>query len=651
MKDDGVDTAYHLVAWVSPVPTNPIVEFEIQQGNILTSLGAATRVAGTNTWELKWSNPPADGAYTLNAILYDGQTVKGRDEIAITVNNEGGARDLPTQGEPQGETVELIYPSNGGQLGFYTSGSGTAATTNAVIRVTVSQGTESVSLYYTTSPSGTEPEWLTCGSNVTPPAGSDPARPKEFTARCRLAADVPATAVTGIAAVANENDLGDPTGEVDDGIDAGDAHTVTAYVQKPTSVLVTPSTQRQEVNASGGYPCSQVITAQVLDQNAQPVYGVNVDVHGQGPTDNLRFDDSDSSGDNTSRTQPPDGNAHRLEAGSNCEADPPVPTSTNQQGSHDLPPGTADIKHTESIPSTAAAPAGTNQNGEFTFQLHSLDAGVTQFTVWADTQDDDRFCSSEANGSGSIGWGADPGIPTGVAADTSDCPEPSPTPTPTQSASPDPSPSDPSPTPTDEPGEECPDYEGDSRNQVVGTPDDDQLEGTEGDDIICGLGGNDTISGLGGNDVIIGGDGNDLMRGDEGNDELDGGNGKDDARGNAGNDTVKGGDQNDVLLGNSGDDTLVGNGGFDILRGGDGDDFAAGGGGRDTLQGGRGEDELRGGAGKDTIKGGAENDEIRGGKGDDFLKGGGGADLIIGGGGTDTCSGGRGKDRVRGCEK
>jgi protocatechuate 3,4-dioxygenase beta subunit len=157
----------------------------------------------------------------------------------------------------------------------------------------------------------------------------------------------------------------------------------------------------------------------------------------------------------------------------------------------------------------------------------------------------------------------------------------------------------------------CPGFEGDPRNQVVGTSGDDVLTGTAGPDIICGLGGDDTMSGLGGGDLILGGPGNDIAIGGDGNDVL---------RGHAGN---------DVLRGGRGADRLNGGGGRNILRGGPGNDRLVGGDGNDLLVGGAGKDRLRGGPGRDTLRGGRGNDRLNGGPGVDRCRGGPGNDVVV----------------------
>ncbi len=169
---------------------------------------------------------------------------------------------------------------------------------------------------------------------------------------------------------------------------------------------------------------------------------------------------------------------------------------------------------------------------------------------------------------------------------------------------------------------ECPGFEGDSRNDVIGTSGPDDLSGTSGPDIICGLEGNDVLRGMGGNDVLLGG---------PGADEAIGGGGADTARGASGADELNGGD---------GNDDLFGEGDKDVLLGGAGADEAQGGASADTARGGKGNDELRGGDG---------GDDLFGEKGSDALFGQAGNDLLNGGPSNDSCQGGPGSDTLRSC--
>jgi hypothetical protein len=103
----------------------------------------------------------------------------------------------------------------------------------------------------------------------------------------------------------------------------------------------------------------------------------------------------------------------------------------------------------------------------------------------------------------------------------------------TSVASPPPPP--PSPPPGSEPvlpgsGADCPGFEGDIRNQIVGTPGGETLVGSAGPDVICGLGGADVLRGRRGGDVLLAGRGSDQLRGGPGGDQCRGGPGRDEER-------------------------------------------------------------------------------------------------------------------------
>jgi hypothetical protein len=167
--------------------------------------------------------------------------------------------------------------------------------------------------------------------------------------------------------------------------------------------------------------------------------------------------------------------------------------------------------------------------------------------------------------------------------------------------------------------QDCPGFEADPRNQVVGTDGADDLSGTSGADIICGLDGNDILRGMGGNDLLLGG---------AGADEAIGGGGADEARGAGGADELNGGDGGDLLLGQGGNDVHLGGAGADRARGGAGADTARGGIGNDDLRGGDGGDDLFGQKGRDSLFGQAGNDLLNGGPGNDSCNGGGGNNTL-----------------------
>ncbi|MDQ4065368.1 MAG: hypothetical protein M3161_04915 [Actinomycetota bacterium] len=408
-KSDGSDTTYHLVAVAREVPSNPLVEFKYQVGTANEiSIGIATRVGETDAFELNWSVPTSlDGSITLKAILYNGAIEVGRDQQTATVNNS----DSPES--PQAETVEITYPRNGSNAGFWTPATGQAFTvvnttsSVALAPPSTSRGTLSVTVRYTKTPPGQEPAWISCGTATPSSAGT-------ASTRCTLASgDTPAQ-VTGIAAQASQQLSQLATG-------SGDAHRVFPYNQVPTRVTLNPESQSGKPAGA----CADIITATLLDQNDQPIAGANVDVHAKGPTDNLRFDDSAG---NSSAHQTPD-KAHTPTAGEqawDCEGS----GGSGAQGDHELSPGNPDIKHIES------AAAGSGNDGTFKFQLYSPDGpGTTEIGVWADTDDDDQWCVEETSGRGSIGW-------TAPAATAS--------PSPTQTASPSPTAS-PTRSPTSSP--------------------------------------------------------------------------------------------------------------------------------------------------------------------------------------------------------
>jgi Ca2+-binding RTX toxin-like protein len=119
---------------------------------------------------------------------------------------------------------------------------------------------------------------------------------------------------------------------------------------------------------------------------------------------------------------------------------------------------------------------------------------------------------------------------------------------------------------------ECPGYEGQAGNHIVGTDQSETLKGTVGADIICGLGGNDKLFGLPGDDIVDGGKGNDTLRGGHGNDRLIALDGNDKLFGQPGNDKLNGGSGNDDLFGGRGNDDNNGGSGSDGCKGGQGQD-------------------------------------------------------------------------------
>ena len=574
------DERYHLVAWVNELPPNASVEFRYRQGTQEVTIATATQVGITDTFEHYWEIPdsiPEEANVRLIAVLFSGGEEKDRDETDASLNRSNPNPNNPAdQTTPAYETVEIDYPINGGAWGLFTPrDKATAGTLN----VTLSADATFVRVVYTVTPHGQEPQWITCGTESSEEATDG--------VRCTLRSQDEGPDVMAVGAVANESTAlpgDDPTYSASSD-ESADAHRVVHYEQKPATLTIEPAA----LNAQQPGRCSDPITATLVDEFGVPLPNANIDVHAQGPNDQLAFE----SGHLAPQS------AHTTEPARNCTANPP--SAAGEQGDHNQPDN--DIKHIES--------AGTDDAGKFTFRLFSTAGGNTQFTVWSDIDDDDRFCSAEKSANGSIGWDQSSGSVTGVPSETTSCPSPSP-------GSPSPGPTTASPSPSDSPS---PDPRGCT---VTGTNGSEELEGTEGNDVICGNGGNDIIKGLGGEDVLYGDAGRDDISGGGGDDAIFGGDDKDTLRGSGGDDDVAGEGHNDVLSGGSGHDDLDGGEGIDTIRGT---------GGSDRMNGGSGEDSLTGGNGPDEVFGGADSDALSGGKG------------------RDRCVGGGGRDTFRSCER
>jgi hypothetical protein len=397
-EDANGDTSYHLVAWAGEVPSNPLVEFEVratppipggEDGPALATV-TATRV-GTDTFEGELSTSTlTDGQYFLTAILYSGflgpgtGTEVARDEEAVTIQSSG-----PTAAN----TVELAYPGNGAPVGFWKT---SAISGVAVVTGFASAGTNQVRALYSTSAPGSEPAWTACGSGSV----SD----RQFRVRCTLAEGANPLSVRAIAAVANRQPP--PTPPQPSGDETGDAHRVVPYLQNPTSITMSPASS--QTNQS---KCT-IITLTAKDQSGVVVAALNVDIHAQGPDDQLRFATDQVNGINThSAFQPPDAAHTANEPVTRCGATDPE----GRQGEHSVPGGD-DVKHIESTPT-----GGTNNLGQFVFILHSATKGGTQISAWGDELDDDNLnASSEASGTAQLGWGeAAPPAATSLSLDPS----------------------------------------------------------------------------------------------------------------------------------------------------------------------------------------------------------------------------------------
>ncbi len=396
-----VDNAYHLNAFVNEVPVNPAVEFEIQNTSStnaeITNIGLADRV-GNDTFELFWQTPLnslEDGEFILRAILFSGGNEVDRDEETVLINRESPASPLDDPEPGPAETVEITSPENGETLGFFTDASGTSRIIIEGVPSVAgstpdpdSPGTNFIRGFYSLTPPGDEPEWTDCGFQRSSSDDDATTTRRETRVRCTLTSGQNPRFITAVALVANDTPptRAGPSASFDD---SGDAHRVFAELQNPTSVLVSnqgsgANPQNTQDVAVGD--CANFV-ADILDQNGAPFAGANVDVHAQGPSDQLRFD---TGSDDSDANQPPD-QGHAQEIAFNCDDD----ETGGLQGERNILGG-SDVKHIETTG------VGSDRNGRFSFGVRSDVRGVTQITAFADENGDDQQCSLEASGNAAV---------------------------------------------------------------------------------------------------------------------------------------------------------------------------------------------------------------------------------------------------------
>lgn len=397
-KEDDDDT-YHLVAWVGNRPSDAIVQFSYQgtQGtpNEVT-ICTATRVATTNdTYECFWDldeTGTQDGTYRLRATLYSSTASPSSPQPSGQTGPRAVDQDEETvEVEREASTLEIEYPVNGGPLGVYDPPGAQRA--GFVMDVETSDDAEEVRAYYSESPPGTEPSWQNCQQTTTVFFSDGTRR-----IGCVLQNnDSAATNITAVAAVP----IREATPDVGPGLnctpnlpfqtvcpgtperaDSGDAHRVFRYEQNPASVEL-PGPSENRPNQQGNFTC-QVLTSTVTDQNGRPIWRVNMDVHAQGPGDEVRF--GTVSG-RTNGFKAPDQGGHQTENTDTC-ANSPGEQASPAQGRHTNVSG-PDPKHIEST-------EGSDTSGRFTFAVRSpAREGTSTVTAWADEDDNDERQAAE----------------------------------------------------------------------------------------------------------------------------------------------------------------------------------------------------------------------------------------------------------------
>jgi len=410
-KYDGQDRTYHVVAVTKQAPDGAVVEAFWTSGTGETSIGRLTRLDTTrDTWELHWDVPETlSGDGTLTVKLFDGSEELAKDSEEAVIDQEE-------------ETVEMVWPSNGGRLGWYKPRAGKW---RAVLEGTASQSAQRIYLMYSVTPIGQKLVYKNCASPTytspaAPPSGQDF---RSWTFTCELGAGDTPSKVTSVAATASETDnplqAGSPgvvTGE------SSDAHRVTNYLQQPEDMSVTltpvaPSSSRPEYPTGdaqeAGNDCLEYDLT-LTDALDRPVQGANVDVHIEGPTDEVGFGDEASSSHGSSGKKAPDLGGHEKEDTWDCDS-PGDRYDGAQYGEHELPTQD-DVKHYETPPSgTGLSGPSAIRPGQWRFHIFSPDPGRTKITAWVDDKnvknetvlraaDNDKLSDGEARATAEAQW-------------------------------------------------------------------------------------------------------------------------------------------------------------------------------------------------------------------------------------------------------
>lgn len=369
-----VDTTYHVVAWTNGAAPDDVVEasivYEGQNEISIGTLDPSPNAAGA--WELAWDVPNdlPKGSATIHVGLFgrtaDGFVEKAHDDVAVDVEQHDPDGSDPTDNEPAAETVELTWPAEGGQLGFYRPRGGSWI---GVVDGTASQSAGRVEVFYSESDPGAKPEFKKCGSAATGSSASFGVRPITFSANCTLGFGVAPTDVTALAAVA---EMGDPSNSTFSQA-AADVHVVHPYMQSPSKMTLSLSSAFVRALA----PQCVVLTATVKDELGRPVQGANVDAHVVGPDDQVAFGTLTASG----HKAPDDRDEHGLESGSNCAG-----SASGQEGIHRRP-AQPDIKHEESTLGTGLSGPMNIGPGQWRFAIYSATPGIGDVTAWVDDEE------------------------------------------------------------------------------------------------------------------------------------------------------------------------------------------------------------------------------------------------------------------------
>ena len=400
--DDSLNASYRLSAWIANAPSGSLVEFELVPGDAFTkpmTIGGGRPVT-SDTFEYQWDiaeGPTGvlEGRHTLRATLYDANSAElAVDSMTVNILHGDTAQ---TAGEA---AVDMTYPFSGGPLGQYTAPDGR---TNSVID-TPRLEPATVEAWFTTAAPGTSPVWRRCNAGESSTQRADGIRctyPGDDPATKEVNEGVDPSKVTAVALLAAGEDGSADVVRVMPYTQELSAMSFGLFGKADGTAAINPDKPGSAVMARNAstetFGCSDWIRLKLTDQVGRKIAGANIDVHAQGPSDQLKFHTSYISALNPPLYQAPNEGHSFPEKGTKCVTHH---DAIAQQGEHAVG-GQPDLKHVES-------PLGTRDDGTFDLALESDQAGTTQVTIWADKKDDDKYCSGEASTSLALGWGGEP---------------------------------------------------------------------------------------------------------------------------------------------------------------------------------------------------------------------------------------------------
>lgn len=425
-KDDGVDTAYHLLASVSGLPTNAIVEAYVAPTTALgvelpeQTIGLMSPLGGDpNTYELYWDVPDSlpEGSAVIRVRLYT-QTAAGIEEIAmdevpVELRHKERVATSAGDAQPAAETVELTWPSQDGQLGFHQPKGGRWRTrVDATTSVVVDEDFAAlfVVFFYTKSAPGTPPEWVRCGSAAGFLGVFFGGR---VSTTCTLAGKDKPSDLTYFSAYVFHEESQTASGSLLYSEESSDTHRVRGYDVNPHDMKIeiipfipnSSSDVKERQRALVGSPTATsnpgrclAFKAIVRDDLDRIVMGANIDWHIQGPNDQVTFGAETRAGALlvteafTSGNQPPDKEHTSKEPAHNCDRleenpgeGPNERPTRGEQGDHNIAGGN-DVKHRESVLGTGLD-SGTGMGvGEHGVLIYSPVPGFTEITAWIDDE-------------------------------------------------------------------------------------------------------------------------------------------------------------------------------------------------------------------------------------------------------------------------